>query len=349
MGEFSFLFKVSALLIVAMACIQLGENSAIQSAAPSPRIKYTAVVPNIQIVNDDVNELGEGPLFIKEENALYYIDATAGNFCRLDVTTRALKKVNVGGLVSMIVAYEGQPGTFLVSKRNQLLKLHFESGNTTLLATVAPENNGLERFNDAKVSPKGTLFIGTALETPQGGFIPNSGSLYRYDGGNNFTKFGTGYTVSNGMAWSNDKNHTKLFFNDSDGRKIYVFDYDIATDSLSNQRVLIDLDSAQGSQDFTTTEYPDGMVIDEFGYLWICMWNGGRIVKIDTDTGRVVDYVPLPDVAIPSSLARGVYQGRDGFFVTTASIGIAEANRKPGDGKIHHISFDGGNVYAFKP
>lgn len=343
MGYASRVLRSSLLLAVAMACIQSGVSSAI-----SPKAKARSIVPRIQVVNEDVNELGEGPLFIKEENALYYVDATHGDFCRLDVTTRDLKKVNVGELVSMIIAYRDEPGKFLVTKRNQLLKLDFASGNTTLLATIAPEQNGLERFNDAKISPKGTLFIGTAVEYPGGGFKPNSGSLYRYSAGQ-FVKLGTGYTVSNGMAWSNDKNHTKLFFNDSDGRKIYVFDYNIDTEELSNERVLIDLDSGTGSIDFTTTEYPDGMVIDEFGYLWVAMWNGGRIVKIDTESARIVDYVSLPTITIPSSLARGVYQGNDGFYLTTASTGIASGDRKSGDGKIHHISFEGGNVYSYVP
>jgi sugar lactone lactonase YvrE len=40
-----------------------------------------------------------------------------------------------------------------------------------------------------------------------------------------FTKMFDKFTISNGMAWN--LNNTKINFNDSEGRKIYVFDYEL--------------------------------------------------------------------------------------------------------------------------
>ena len=54
--------------------------------------------------------------------------------------------------------------------------------------------------------------------------------------------------------------------------------------TTGNQRVMIDCDQ---SQDFVAGEYPDGMAIDKFGYIWVAMYAGGRVVKIDVDTGEI--------------------------------------------------------------
>ena len=54
-----------------------------------------------------------------------------------------------------------------------------------------------------------------------------------------------------------------------------------------NEELLIDLDQ---SPDFVPREYPDGQVIDEFGYLWIAMNGGGRLVKVDPDTGVLISH-----------------------------------------------------------
>jgi sugar lactone lactonase YvrE len=299
--------------------------------------------PVIKTVTDDFSQLAEGPYWDEENRVLYYVDAVQGDFKRLDPTTRAVQKINVGNtLVSIIIPFADEPNNFIISRYNQLLKLNWTSGNTSVIATLPPGPGGQERFNDAKCDPRGRLFIGTALEI--NGFVPNGGAFYRLDG-NNLTELARGFTVSNGMAWSNDANHTKLFFNDSEGRKIYSFDYNIENGTISNQRVMIDV---ANSTDFVDGEYPDGMAIDEQGYIWVALWNGGRIVKIDTETARVVDDVRLPRTKTPSSLAIGDYEGKRGFFVTTA-LGSTPENERLDDGKILHISFEGGEIYKYRP
>ena len=46
---------------------------------------------------------------------------------------------------------------------------------------------------------------------------------------------------------------------------------------------MIDCDK---SDDFVPREYPDGMLMDKFGYIWVSMYAGGRIVKIDVEMGK---------------------------------------------------------------
>ncbi|MBN6056685.1 SMP-30/gluconolactonase/LRE family protein, partial [Nonomuraea sp. RK-328] len=64
---------------------------------------------------------------------------------------------------------------------------------------------------------------------------------------------------------------------------------------------------------------PDGMAIDAEGCLWIAMWGGGRLVRLDPE-GRLLSEVPVP-VAQPSSCAFGG-PDLDVLYVTTAREGL---------------------------
>lgn len=123
------------------------------------------------------------------------------------------------------------PSQFVITNGNKLLKLDWDSGTTALLATVAPEHGGRERFNDAKCDSRGRLFIGTVMESESGTPIFEGGSLYRLEG-SEFIKLTSGFTITNGMAWSNDAQSKSFYLNDSEGRKIYSFSYDIEIGTL---------------------------------------------------------------------------------------------------------------------
>lgn len=188
--------------------------------------------PTIETATDDVSQLGEGPYWDSENSVLYYVDAFKGDFKRLDPATRKVTKISQGVLVSMIIPYADEPNTFIVSRRHQLLKLNWTTEKVTVLATVNPDLNGLERFNDAKCDPRGRLFIGTVLEKKGGDIVTKGGALYRLDG-KKLVKVANGFSITNGMAWSNDENHKNFYLNDSEGRKIFKFDYNIENGSLS--------------------------------------------------------------------------------------------------------------------
>ena len=222
-GALSSRLRIQVILLLALASAHVVEMS--------------RVVPVVKVVSDNVNELGEGPYFDAVNKVLFHVDATSGDFVRLDTTTGNVQKIHREGLVSMIVPYADDPNLFLVSNWNQVLRLNWTSGQSEVITTVSPET-GRERFNDAKCDPRGRLFIGTVLEREGGAVVPNGGALYRLDG-KNLTQVARGFSISNGMAWSNDKNHTKMYFNDSEGRKIYSFDYDIETGTPSKLLLMI--------------------------------------------------------------------------------------------------------------
>eukprot|EP00062_Callorhinchus_milii_P006861 gi/632947863/ref/XP_007889278.1/ PREDICTED: regucalcin isoform X2 [Callorhinchus milii] len=92
---------------------------------------------------------------------------------------------------------------------------------------------------------------------------------------------------------------------------------------------------------------PDGQCIDEEGKLWVACYNGGRVLRIDPETGKRIQTVKLP-VDKTTSCCFG---GRDysELYVTSASDAMDEEwlKRQPQAGGIFKIT--GLGVKGFAP
>jgi sugar lactone lactonase YvrE len=90
---------------------------------------------------------------------------------------------------------------------------------------------------------------------------------------------------------------------------LYRFDYDITTGNISNRKVLARFNRQQG--------LPDGMTVDREGFLWVAMFFGGKILRLDPD-GRIEREINLP-CKQPASL---VFAGKNfnELFITSASL-----------------------------
>ena len=90
-----------------------------------------------------------------------------------------------------------------------------------------------------------------------------SGTLYRLDPDLTSVAIDTGYTVTNGPAFSADGR--TLYHTDSPLQRIYAFD--VADDGqATNRRVFAQFGEGDG--------YPDGMTVDAEGCLWVSFWDG---------------------------------------------------------------------------
>uniref|UniRef100_A0A7N4P7Y1 Regucalcin n=1 Tax=Sarcophilus harrisii TaxID=9305 RepID=A0A7N4P7Y1_SARHA len=83
---------------------------------------------------------------------------------------------------------------------------------------------------------------------------------------------------------------------------------------------------------------PDGMCIDTEGKLWVACYNGGRVIRLDPETGKRLQTVKLP-VEKTTSCCFG---GKDysELYVTSARDGLDtdELSRQPDTGKIFKIT-----------
>ena len=136
----------------------------------------------------------------------------------------------------------------------------------------------------------------------------------------------TGLTVSNGLGWSPDG--ATMYFIDSPTQRVDVFEFDVETGDVANRRPMLDFPKGFG--------LPDGMTVDEEGFLWVAFWSGSAVRRIHPD-GRVVAVVELP-VSQVTSCAFGGDDLSD-LYVTSArdSLSDAQLREQPQAGGVFRL------------
>ena len=248
------------------------------------------------------NLLGEGPLWSVEEQAFYWIDIDRPALQRWNPETHEYR---VWELPSKIGSYSLKvSGGAILALKNGFHSLDLETGTLTFLSDPEahlPEN----RFNDGKCDPKGRFWAGSLHEKES----EPLGTLYRYDPDGTTHIMRRHITVSNGIGWSPD--HTLMYFTDSGAQTIYVYDFEVETGAISNERIF--------AQD--TDCYPDGLTVDSEGCVWSAKWDGWRIVCYFPD-GQIKHEISMP-VQRPTSCMFGGPNLKH-LYVTSASVRLSE-------------------------
>jgi sugar lactone lactonase YvrE len=239
-------------------------------------------------------QLAENPLWQAETGMLYWTDIDAGEVHRFHLETGRHEIVYHGPAVGGFTFQEN--GDLLLFRVNDLALLH-PDGTLAVLREFADE--GMTRFNDVIADPEGRVYAGTIGRTE------TSGGLFRVDRDLHITLLFRGTGVSNGMGFSPDLR--TLYWTCSTRRQIRAYDYESATGSLSNERVIYQASKEEG--------IPDGLTIDGNGHLWSARWDGFAVIHHAPD-GKVLERHEFP-VAKVTSLTFGGPR-LDQFFVTTA-------------------------------
>jgi sugar lactone lactonase YvrE len=245
--------------------------------------------------------LGEGPVWVARERALYWVDIKGRKIFRLG-DDGALSEwptpLRVGSLAPC------QSGGFIGGTDQGLALIHPESERFEIVANPEEQIPG-NRFNDGKVDRRGRFWAGTMDDAER----EANGTLYCFAPDFSWTTVDQGYKVTNGPAFS--PLGERMYHNDSARRRTYVFD--LEDGQAINRRTFLQFGEADGS--------PDGMTIDSEGCLWICFWDGGCIRRFSPE-GDWLETVKLP-VKRPTSCAFGGLD-LDRLYVTSASIGLDE-------------------------
>jgi sugar lactone lactonase YvrE len=136
-------------------------------------------------------------------------------------------------------------------------------------------------MNDCTADSRGRLYSGTTYFDAAADY--KLGYLLRVDNAGKTSILDEGFHLSNGLAFSPDDR--TLYFTDSIARRIYAYDYDLATGNIRNRRVLVDVPRTEG--------VPDGLAVDSEGFLWSAQWYGSSIVRYDPD-GKVERRIATP-------------------------------------------------------
>ncbi|HHL42012.1 MAG TPA: hypothetical protein ENJ42_00195, partial [Hellea balneolensis] len=261
---------------------------------------------DIRCVWDAKARLGESPIWVDVENALYWVDIKAPAIHKYVPATDRKTTWPVPEKIGSLV-YDEING-FRAAIKTGFVNIEFGHGGEipTITKIIDPEvdlpNN---RFNDGKLDADGRFWAGTMDDLEK----ESTGSWWRLGLDGQIRKMDTGYMVTNGPAF--DDPRRLIYLTDSAKQTIYVAKY-LSIGEIANKRVFKTFGEGEG--------YPDGMTTDADGNLWVAFWDGGCIRKINPQ-GEVIRTIQLP-VPRPTSIT--ISDDPDVLYVTSASTGLSE-------------------------
>ncbi|MDV3455673.1 SMP-30/gluconolactonase/LRE family protein [Sphingomonas sp. HF-S4] len=249
--------------------------------------------------------LGEGPIWVERDQALWFVDIKSRKIHRLDPATGATRSWDAPGQVGFILPIEG--GGFVAGLQTGLARFDERDGSFTAISAPEPDLP-TNRLNDATVDPQGRLWFGSMDD----GESDLTGAIYRLGSDGTCIKSTDHVAITNGPAVS------------PDGKTLYHVDTlvgvihacDIQPDgTLANTREFVRIPNDEG--------HPDGPTVDSEGCVWVGLYNGWAVRRY-SPAGELLEEVKFP----VSAITKIAFGGPDGktVFATTANKHIA-----PGD------------------
>jgi len=244
--------------------------------------------------------LGEGPVWLPEEQALRFVDIKRGLLHRFEPASGACETLAVGGSPSFIVPADD--GSLLVGSVHGLHRLGADSLGEPLATIPQPAHN---RTNDATVDAAGRLWFGTMDDSEE----QPTGKIWCFHRGA-LIEAGGAAVVTNGPAvCSGDR---FLYRVDSGARTIWRHPLE-GPGLLGAGEVFVQLGEDEG--------FPDGIVVDAEDCLWVALWDGWGVRRYASD-GTLMCHIAFPCARV-TKLAFGGPDLRTAY-VTTARVGLDE-------------------------
>ncbi|MBS1991760.1 MAG: SMP-30/gluconolactonase/LRE family protein [Cyanobacteria bacterium SZAS LIN-3] len=258
--------------------------------------------------------LGEGPLWDVQKSVLHWLDINNNLVHTFNPASGNDTFIDVGEMPGCIV--KRRSGGFVLGLPEKFVALH---GDTiTNLATV---EQGLgNRMNDGKCDPAGRFWCGSMHPKYNQGVA----NLWMMDLDLRVEKKLSNVTISNGLAWSSD--NKVMYYIDTKTNNVDAFDYDIASGAIANRRAVIK--NIWGG-------YFDGMTIDKDDNLYIAVWDGGCVLKINPATGALLSKINVPGVKNVTCPTFGG-QKMNELFITSSAEG-ADEKAEPNAGALFHL------------
>jgi sugar lactone lactonase YvrE len=266
-------------------------------------------------------ELGEGPVWVQRDNALWFVDIKKQQVHRYDPGDGTKRSWDAPEQVGFL--FPAERGGFVAGLKSGLYHFDERSGSFELIAKVEIDKPG-NRLNDGVVDPKGRLWFGTMDNSEKA----KSGAFYCFADGKVTPTGIDGIAITNGPAVS------------PDGRLLYLVNTlkgtieaaDIGDDgSLNRRRPFVRIDPKEG--------HPDGPTIDSNGYLWIALYAGWEVRRY-SPAGELVDQVRFP-VANVTKIAFGGADMRTVYSTTARQLLTAEQIAKqPQIGDLFEFTVD---------
>lgn len=276
------------------------------------------MTPNVRLVCEMPDMLGESPVWDARTYRLYWVDGVSRLIRSLDPASGAMRQWPTPSMVGSVALAEGN--RLVCGLADGIWLADLESGEFTPLFRPEPADPAI-RFNDGKTDRQGRFLCGS-----MGVHADPLGSLWRVDGDGRTRVFAEGIRISNALCFSPDGR--TMYFADSLDRKIRAFPYGPSDDDLGEPCVFVDTTPWESG--------PDGATVDAEGCLWTCLIQVGKIARFTPD--GALDLLFDAPTDLPSSLAFGGPE-MDRLYVTSIKdSGSGRAiSKHPRGGCLHVI------------
>ncbi len=250
-----------------------------------------------ELVLDAGAELGEGPVWDHERRVLWWVDIEGRRINRFDPESGETASIEVPSKVGAVSIRTS--GGLIAALKDGFATVS-PDGKVTELASVEHADLN-DRMNDGKCDSSGRFWAGSMSDSGRG-------ALYRLDNDGTVSTMLRDVAISNGIAWTSDD--ATMYYIDTLTRCVDAFDFDHASGSIANRRTVVEL---------APPAYPDGMTIDEQGFLWVALWDGWGVHRY-SPSGELDLVVRLPAAHVTSCTFGG--DDLDVLYVTTARMGL---------------------------
>ena len=274
--------------------------------------------------------LGEGTLWVKKLNSLFFVDIKKKKILILNLKTNKKKILKLNKEIGFIAQIK--KNIFILGLKSELRIINLKDLKT-LHSIPIESNKPNNRINDGKTDPAGRLWFGTMdnLEKKQ------TGSLYCLDKNLILHKIDSKYFITNGPAFINKNN-----FYHTDSRKKIIYKIKINNKfKILKKNIFIKFNKNEGS--------PDGMTTDSKNNLWVCHYHGAKISVYDIK-GRKIHHINIPAKNITNCTFGGSHNNE--LFISTALKGMSknEIKKYPLSGSLFKIKINlkGKKIMPFK-
>jgi sugar lactone lactonase YvrE len=245
-------------------------------------------------------ELGEGPVWVQRDQALWFVDIKKQQIHRFDPEDGSKNSWDAPEQVGFV--FPAERGGFVAGLQSGLYHFDEKSGRFDLIAKVESDKPH-NRLNDGVVDPEGRLWFGTMDNKEKA----KSGAFYCFAEGEVRPTGIDQIAITNGPTVSPDGR--MLYFVDTLKGTIEVADIeDDAT--LRNRRPFARIEKSDG--------HPDGPTMDSNGYLWISLYAGWEVRRY-SPAGDLVERLRFP-VANITKTAFGGADLRTAFSTTARQM-----------------------------
>jgi sugar lactone lactonase YvrE len=288
---------------VASVWIQIGEvrfrtqTAGMAFARMLARMEQTTERWTAEPVAEPGAELGESPLWDAEAGQVLWLDISNRLLHRYDPRSGALAPTE---LSETVTAIEPRAAGGMVAAIADGFALFAADGTVEPVVRI-PLPASDSTMNDGCCDPAGRFLAGSTTDSQAAGVS----ALYCLDAERQVSTVLTGVTESNGLEWSLDGR--TMYHVDTGARTLSAYDYDLESGAASNRRILRTFD--------TDAALPDGLALDTDGCLWLALWDGGCVVRLDPEGNRI-GVVEVPTARPTSCVFGGA--ALDELYVTSA-------------------------------